>query len=45
MKITDDEFNTLAADLKASLDKLNVPVREQTELLAIVETTRKDIVE
>ena len=45
MKITSDEFNALAADLAASLNKLNVPAREQAELLAIVETTRKDIVQ
>ena len=45
MKITNDEFNALAADLAASLNKLNVPAREQAELLGIVETTRKDIVE
>ena len=45
MKVTNDEFNALAADLSASLNKLGVPVKEQAELLAIVETTRKDIVE
>ena len=45
MKITNDEFNALAADLTASLTKHDVPVKEQAELLAIVETTRKDIVE
>jgi hemoglobin len=44
MKITDMEFNALAADLKASLDKFKVPAREQSELLAAVEGTRKDIV-
>jgi len=45
MKVTNNEFNALAADLSASLNKLNVPAKEQAELLAIVETTRKDIVE
>lgn len=44
MKITDMEFNALAADLKASLDKFHVPAQEQRELLAAVEGTRKDIV-
>ncbi len=44
MKITDMEFNALAADLKASLDKFKVPAQEQSELLAAVEGTRKDIV-
>lgn len=44
MKITDMEFNALAADLEASLDKFKVPAKEQSELLAAVEGTRKDIV-
>jgi hemoglobin len=45
MKITDAEFDALAADLAASLDKFKVPAKEKKELLAIVGTTRKDIVE
>lgn len=45
MKITNAEFNAIAADLKASLDKFKVPAKEQSELLAAVEGTRKDIVE
>jgi hemoglobin len=45
MKISDAEFNALAADLKASLDKFKVPEKEQGELFTIVESTRKDIVE
>jgi hemoglobin len=40
MKITDAEFDALAADLKASLDKFNVPAKEQAELLSIVGGTR-----
>lgn len=44
MQITNAQFNALAADLKASLDKFNVPDKEQNELLAIVETTRSSIV-
>jgi hemoglobin len=44
MKITDAEFNAIAADLTASLNKFNVPQQEQNELLAIVGTTRGDIV-
>ena len=44
MKITDEEFGAIAADLKLSLDKFKVPVPEQTELLAIVGGTRADIV-
>lgn len=45
MKISAAEFDALAADLKASLDKFKVPDREERELLAAVEGTRKDIVE
>jgi len=45
MKITTAEFNAIAADLKASLDKFKVPAKEQSELMAAVEGTRKDIVE
>jgi hemoglobin len=45
MKITDAEFDALAADLAASLDKFKVPAKEKKELLTIVGTTRKDIVE
>ena len=45
MKISGAEFDALAADLKASLDALKVPAPEQEELLQIVGSTRKDIVE
>ncbi|HEY7087497.1 MAG TPA: group 1 truncated hemoglobin [Tepidisphaeraceae bacterium] len=45
MMITNAEFDAIAADLKASLDALKVPAQEQSELMAIVGTTRKDIVE
>ena len=44
MKITNDEFNAMAGHLKASLQKHNVPPREQAELMAVVEATRKDVV-
>lgn len=44
MRITDAEFDALAGHLKASLQKFNVPQREQDELLAVVGSTRKDIV-
>jgi hemoglobin len=44
MDITAAEFDALAADLKASLDKFRVPPREQDELLAIVGGTRGAIV-
>jgi len=45
MMISNAEFDALAGDLKASLDKYNVPQKEQDELLAIVGSTRGDIVE
>jgi hemoglobin len=45
MKITDAEFDALAADLRASLEKFKVPKKEADELMAVVGTTRKDIVE
>jgi hemoglobin len=45
MMITDAEFDALAADLKATLDKFNVPKQEQDELFQIVGSTRGDIVE
>jgi hemoglobin len=44
MKITAAELDAMAADLKASLDKLKVPAAEQAELLKIVAGTKNDIV-
>jgi len=45
MQITAAQFDALTADLKASLERAKVPAKEQTELLAIVAGTKKDIVE
>ena len=45
MRITNNEFDAMVGDIKASLDKLAVGAREKKDLLAIVETTRKQIVE
>ena len=45
MGITDAQFNALAGDLIAVLKSYNVPAREINELVAIVASTRKDIVE
>lgn len=45
MRITNAEFDALAQDLRSALTLFNVPAKEQDELLAIVETTRADIVE
>jgi hemoglobin len=45
MKITNAQFDAIAGDLSASLDKFNVPAKEKGELMAAVAGTRKDIVE
>jgi hemoglobin len=44
MQITDAEFKAIAADLKATLDKYNVPAEEEGELMAAVGGTYNDIV-
>jgi hemoglobin len=44
MRISNPEFDATIGDLKASLDKLQIPNKEQKELLAIVESTRPQIV-
>jgi hemoglobin len=44
MKITNPEFDAVIGDLKASLDRHQVPNKEQKELLAIVESVRPQIV-
>jgi hemoglobin len=44
MHISNPEFDAVIGDLKASLDKLQVPNLEQKELLAIIESTRPQIV-
>ena len=43
--ITEADWNTMAGHFVATLNKFNVPKKEQDELLAIVATTKKDIVE
>lgn len=45
MKITNAEFDAAVGDLKSTLDKLGVTTTEQRELLAIVESTREQVVE
>lgn len=45
MKITNAEFDATVGDLKATLDKLRIPTSEQKELLAVVESTRPQVVE
>lgn len=45
MKITNNEFDAMVGDIKTSMDKLEIAPREKRDLLAIIETTRKQIVE
>jgi hemoglobin len=45
MHISNAEFDAAVGDLKATLDKMQVANKEQKELLAIMETTRAQIVE
>ncbi|HEY7534289.1 MAG TPA: group 1 truncated hemoglobin [Nitrospiraceae bacterium] len=44
LKITENEWQAMLADFKKVLDKFKVPEQEQKELIAIVESTKKDIV-
>jgi hemoglobin len=44
MEITDAEFDALAGHLKNTLVKLNVPQREQDELMKVVGSTKPDII-
>ncbi len=45
MQISNPEFDAVVGDVKASLDRLKVPNSDQKELLAIIESTRPQIVE
>lgn len=45
MHISNAEFDASVGDLKATLDKVQIPDKEQRELLAIIESTRTQIVE
>jgi hemoglobin len=45
MHIDNTEFDAAVGDMKATLDKLQIANTEQKELLAIIETTRAEIVE
>ena len=44
MKVTDAQFNALVEDLVKTLDKFNVPKKEQGELLAILGPMKPEIV-
>jgi hemoglobin len=45
MKITDAEFDVLMEHLRATLKKHSIAPREASELTALVEKTRKQVVE
>ncbi len=44
LNITENEWKAMLADFRKVLDKFKVPEPEQKELIAIVESTKKDIV-
>jgi hemoglobin len=44
LNITEKEWQAMLADFRKSLNHVKVPEREQKELIAIVESTKKDIV-
>ena len=45
MRISNAEFDAMVGDIKVSMDRLGINQREQRDVLAIIETTRKQIVE
>jgi hemoglobin len=45
MRITNTEFDAMIGDIKTSMDRLGLGAREKRDLLAVFETTRKEIVE
>ena len=44
LHITNAEFDAAVGDLKASLDKLGIATEEQKDLLAVIESTRPQVV-
>jgi len=44
LAITDPEWQAFLDDFRQTLDQFNVPEAERAELLAIVDSTKKDIV-
>jgi hemoglobin len=44
LNITEKEWQAMVADFKIILNQFKVPAKEQSELIAIVESTKKDIV-
>jgi hemoglobin len=45
MRISNSEFDAMVGDFKVSMDKLGIAAREKRDLLSIIETTRKEVVE
>lgn len=45
MRITNQEFDAMVGDVKASMEKMGYKAREIRDFIAIIETTRKQIVE
>lgn len=44
LNITEKEWDAMVADFKVTLNKFNVPEKEQNELITVVGSTKKDIV-
>jgi hemoglobin len=44
LNINEAQWQAMVVDFRRTLDKFKVPSREQSELVTIVETTKKDIV-
>ncbi|OFW11153.1 MAG: globin [Acidobacteria bacterium RIFCSPLOWO2_02_FULL_67_36] len=44
LNITERQWEAMVADFRKTLDKFKVPAKEQAELIAIVGSTKKDIV-
>jgi hemoglobin len=44
LNINEAQWQAMVGDFRATLNKFKVPAREQEELIAIVESTKKDIV-
>jgi hemoglobin len=44
LNITEGQWQAMATDFQKTLDKFKVPAKEQAELIAIVGSTKKDIV-
>jgi hemoglobin len=44
LNITEGQWQAMVADFRKTLDKFNVPAKEQEELITIVGSTKKDIV-